>query len=208
MSFHYPMDHPSQSKHPRLTPQSSPLHQGGPQGGFQWYPAPPPGPRPVQHPPLSSSGLEKPQRQYSYELEGPVQLKPEQGRTSMAENSKECKVTRLNNLCHVMKISCPLYTDWVQLGKNSETTWQANGKFLGEKIEGKGKDKKAVKSDISAKILIKIGEGKFGGDLRTQVLQPLHSSKRTFRGRRGRGNIERSRNKFINKYQIHVLICD
>jgi len=85
MSSHYPMGHPSQSNHPQLTPQSSlhgsPLHQGGPQGGFQRYPAPPPGPRPVQ-PPLSSSGPEKPQRQYSYELEGPVQLKPEQGRTS------------------------------------------------------------------------------------------------------------------------------
>merc|ERR1719483_1630327 len=77
MSSHYPMGHPGQSNHPQLTPQSSlhgsPLHQigpGGPQGGFQRYPAPS-GPRPVQ-PPLSSSGPEKPQRKSSYELDGPM----------------------------------------------------------------------------------------------------------------------------------------
>jgi len=77
MSSHYPMGHPGQINHPQLTPQSSlhgsPLHQmgpGGPQGGFQRFQAPS-GPRPVQ-PPLSSSGPEKPQRQYSYELDGPM----------------------------------------------------------------------------------------------------------------------------------------
>jgi len=75
MSSHYPMGHPGQPSHPQLTPQGSlhgsPLHQmgpNGPQGSFQRYPGPP-GPRPVQ-PPLSSSGPEKPQRQFSYELDG------------------------------------------------------------------------------------------------------------------------------------------
>jgi len=78
MSSHFPMGHghinqPVHSHHPQLTPQnSSPMHPmvpGGNQGGFQRYPAPS-GPRPIP-PPLSSSGPEKPQRQYSYELDGP-----------------------------------------------------------------------------------------------------------------------------------------
>merc|ERR1711909_9995 len=111
-----------QSNHPQLTPQSSlhgsPLHQGGPQGGFQRYPAPPPGPRPVQ-PPLSSSGPEKPQRQYSYELEGPVQVKPEQGRTSQnrvrfqdpqSQESSELSQLRLSAVEQEFRRRVELYT--------------------------------------------------------------------------------------------------
>ena len=130
----------------------------------------------------------------------------------MVSKEEECKATKLHNFCQEMKISSPLFT-YQQLVSKGETNWQGNGRFLGEVFEGKGKDKKDVKKEISAKILNDIGAGKFGGDLRTQVLQPLHSSppqgpKKTWIGRRGKGNIERSRNKFIDKYKIDVLICD
>ena len=133
------------------------------------------------------------------------------------KEEKECKMTKLHNVCQEMKISPPVFTFQELVSKSSAkggvTTWQGQASFLDEVIRGEGNDKKSVKENISVKILTDIEEGKFGGALRTIVLPPLHSSsppgpkKKTFRGRRGKGNIIRSRNKMIDKYQIDVLIC-
>ena len=133
------------------------------------------------------------------------------------KEEKECKMTKLHNVCQEMKISPPVFTFQELVSKSSAkggvTTWQGQASFLDEVIRGEGNDKKSVKENISVKILTDIEEGKFGGALRTIVLPPLHSSsppgpkKKTFRGRRGKGNIIRSRNKMIDKYQLDVLIC-
>lgn len=83
------------------------------------------------------------------------------------KEEKECKMTKLHNVCQEMKISPPVFTFQELVSKSSAkggvTTWQGQASFLDEVIRGEGNDKKSVKENISVKILTDIEEGKFGG---------------------------------------------
>jgi len=174
MSAHYPMGNQAQPTHPQLTPQSSlhgsPLHQmgpGGPQGGFQRYPAPPPGPRPVQ-PPLSS-GPEKPQRQYSYELEtgpGPVrgpegQAKPEPGRTSQnrvrfqdphSQESSELAQLRLTAVEQEFRRRVEEYTSDSDDDEAKMSTIKRNGNIANNQADKDSEKRAAEERDREIKI--------------------------------------------------------